>query len=166
MKNNSVSLYHKNIKTMTLVEILKAETKSLKEQYIEKTKEWAKDHHQYLVKLKNEYCSKEFIEKYGKNHYYETEKLVYRMSSVIYSPVENYIEKNVKLAELHYEDSILKLANRIEKKGLVVENIKATTSHVGVNINTTLTDGVKSVRAFTIVASGAVQRPHYRYLIK
>lgn len=151
---------------MTLIEILKVETQSLKEQYIEKTKEWAIDHHQYLVKLSNEYYSGDFIKKYGKNHYYETQKLIHRMSSVIYSPVEAYIEKNVKLAELHYEGSILKLANRIEKKGLIVENITATTSHVGVNINTTLTDGIKNVRAFTIVASGAIQRPHYRYLIK
>lgn len=37
---------------------------------------------------------------------------------------------------------------------------------LGVNIETTITDGVKKVRAFTIVAEGEIQRPHYRYLIK
>jgi len=35
-----------------------------------------------------------------------------------------------------------------------------------VNIETTLTDGEKMVRAYTIIAEGQVQRPHYRYLIK
>jgi hypothetical protein len=37
---------------------------------------------------------------------------------------------------------------------------------VGVNFETTLSDGEKIVRAFTIVASGEIQKPHYRYLIK
>jgi len=58
------------------------------------------------------------------------------------------------------------LAARIEKKGLNVEKIKTVTSHIGVNLETTLTDGTKTVRAWTIVASGEIQRPHYRYLIK
>ena len=72
----------------------------------------------------------------------------------------------VKAAEQHYENSIQKLAARIEKKGLNTENLSVLTSHVGVNINTTLTDGIKTVRAFTIIAEGPIQRPHYRYLIK
>ena len=62
--------------------------------------------------------------------------------------------------------SIEKLAKRIEKKGLNQENIRTITSHVGVNIETTLTDGNKTVRAFTIIAQGTIQKPHYRYLIK
>ena len=69
-------------------------------------------------------------------------------------------------AEQHYQASILKLADRIQKKGLVVDEIKVQTAHVGLNINTTLTDGQKTVRAFTIIAEGEIQRPHYRYLVK
>jgi hypothetical protein len=49
---------------------------------------------------------------------------------------------------------------------LIVEKLVVETSHIGVNINTTLTDGEKTVRAFTIIASGEIQRPHYRYLVK
>ena len=65
----------------------------------------------------------------------------------------------------HYEDSIAKLAARIEAKGLNVSNLKVKTSHIGVNIETVLTDGSKTVKAFTIIAEGQVQRPHYRYLV-
>ena len=80
--------------------------------------------------------------------------------------VENFMLAEEKKAELHYEGSIVKLANRIEKKGLIIEKLVVETSHIGVNINTTLTDGEKTVRAFTIIASGEIQRPHYRYLVK
>ena len=66
----------------------------------------------------------------------------------------------------HYNDSILKLALRIEKKELNQDKLELTTSHVDVNISTTITDGDKTVKAWTIIASGPVQRPHYRYLVK
>ena len=79
---------------------------------------------------------------------------------------EGYIAKNEILALDHYESSISKLALRIESKGLNKNNLKVSTSHIDVNIETTLTDGIKTVRAFTIIASGEVQKPHYRYLIK
>jgi hypothetical protein len=67
---------------------------------------------------------------------------------------------------LHYENSIVKLAYRIEKKGLNLDKITVKTSHIGVNINTWITDGEQTVHAYTIIASGEIQRPHYRYLIK
>lgn len=80
--------------------------------------------------------------------------------------IEKYVESETKKAELHYESSIKKLTFRIEKKGLKIDNLKVLTSNIGVNINITLTDGEKTVKAFTIIAEGLIQRPHYRYLIK
>jgi hypothetical protein len=44
--------------------------------------------------------------------------------------------------------------------------MKIISGTVGVNINITLTDGDKTVRAYTIVAEGEIQKPHYRYLVK
>ena len=72
----------------------------------------------------------------------------------------------VKAAQKHYTNSIAKLALRIEKKGLNQEKIEMTTGYVDVNITTTITDGEKVVRAWTIIAGGEVQKPHYRYLVK
>ena len=80
--------------------------------------------------------------------------------------LDEYINKELKLSEIHYDNSINKLAERIKLKDLNLDNLKVETSHIGVNINTTLTDGEKTIRAFTIIAGGDVQQPHYRYLIK
>ena len=77
-----------------------------------------------------------------------------------------FVKESIQNAKEHYEDSILKLADRISKKGLEIDKIKVKTSHIGKNIDTLLTDGKKKVNAFTIIASGEIQKPHYRYLIK
>ena len=79
---------------------------------------------------------------------------------------EIHIEWFVDNAKKHFASSIEKLAYRLLEKGLNLDNLSFDTSHVDANISTTINDGDKSVRAWTIIASGEVQRPHYRYLIK
>lgn len=171
-----------------IVDLLKKETVSLKEQYINKTIDWAKkDFDRYMImsswneekwakyldvptRIANEGSSMEFVTFH--NGFYNTKKSreYKRMKDTIYNMkrlgLSEYILKAKKQAERHYEDSILKLSERILKKGLDEDNIKLSTSHIGVNIETTITDGNKTVRAFTIIAEGEIQRPHYRYLIK
>jgi len=49
---------------------------------------------------------------------------------------------------------------------LNVDNLQLSTSYLDPNISTKITDGKKTVNAWTIIASGPIQRPHYRYLIK
>lgn len=148
---------------INLTSILKKETEGLKVQYIQMTSEWAANE---FVRLRN------FVARYQQGEFgygNDAEKRFYRLPYEIVNPngsKEVYVSKAVKDAERHYEDSIEKLALRIEKKAMNENNLKVQTSHIGVNINTTLTDGEKTVRAFTIIASGEVQRPHYRYLIK
>jgi hypothetical protein len=58
------------------------------------------------------------------------------------------------------------LAARVEAKELNIESIKVTSGFQNVNFECTITDGIKKVRAFTIIAEGEIVRPHYRYLIK
>ena len=79
---------------------------------------------------------------------------------------DEYIAKQEKIALLHYNNSIIRLALRIEKKELNQAKLELVTSHIDVNISTTITDGDKTVKAWTIIASGPIIRPHYRYLIK
>jgi hypothetical protein len=173
---------------LNLIEILKSETQTLKEQYLLKTKEWATNYYKvcesrkdwYEVEwckffgltpeIKNPNSKMQFLgypkgfyntAKSGQLHKYQNE--IHRTLTM---GLEKYIEKELRYAEMHYEGSIIKLADRIEKKGLNQDKISVITSHIGVNINTTLTDGEKTVRAFTIIAEGEIQRPHYRYLIK
>lgn len=171
-----------------LVDILKSETQTLKEQYIQKTKMWAEQYFKKVEarktwkevdwckflgitpRLVNEGTSIEFLG--FPNGFYNTSnsktfrRLREETRKLTSMGIEKYLEKEQKYAELHYETSIQKLAARIEKKGLNVENLKVVTSHVGVNIDTVLSDGEKTVKAFTIIAEGEIQRPHYRYLIK
>lgn len=150
-----------------LIEILKKETESLRIQYLEMTEKWAKEQCIRNIERKNRYAilSTKLIETIGKNGYYEEQKYYYNTPSWHFQ-IEQFVPKMLKEAENHYENSIEKLAYRIEKKGMNQNNIKVETARIGLNINTTLTDGIKTVKAFTIIASGEIQRPHYRYLIK
>ena len=171
-----------------LIDILKKETKSLKLQYLEKTKEWATNRYNLVSKRYNwdekDWCKYLGIEPEVKNKntsieflgfprgFYNTKnsRILDRLQkeTILLKRLglDKYLEKEKKSAEDHYEKSILKLADRIEKKDLDISKLRAETSHVGVNINTTLTDGVKTVKAQTILAYGPVQKPHYRYLVK
>ena len=147
-----------------LTETLRNETKSLKEQYIQKTTEWAKDEYNKLKQFANDYSAGVFGFKNG-----ELEKKYYRLPYYIINSngsIQNHIDKMVENANEHYENSINKLADRIIKKGLNIENISVKTSHIGLNIETTLTDNIKTVKAFTVLAFGEIQKPHYRYLVK
>lgn len=171
-----------------LIEILLKETKSLKEQYLEKVEIWSKEEKALHAarkawkevdwckffklepRLVNEGSSSEFLTFpkgfYNTKEYGKYDRLKTQAYRAFKLTEEEYVATDLKAAERHYQSSIEKLAARIEKKELDQSKLKATTSHIGVNIDTVLTDGDKTVRAYTIIASGPVQKPHYRYLIK
>jgi hypothetical protein len=172
-----------------LIEILLKETASLKSQYLEMTQQWSEIEFARVQKMREyktaDWCAhfgieaRVEIDKYTNKErvsfpkgFYNTKRSVtlQNLQTKVYSitnkGLQKYTEDCLKEAEYHYNNSINKLALRIEKKALNIDLLKTLTSHVGVNIETTLTDGQKTVRAFTIIASGEVQKPHYRYLIK
>lgn len=150
-----------NTQEIKLTEILKKETETLKNQFLQFNEKYAEIE---FYKIKN------WINDYKENKIerLENQKKYYAIPAYLFldKTPKNHIEKMVKNAKEHYEISIEKLAARIQKKGLNLDKLKTSTSHIGVNIETTLTDGNKTVRAFTIIAEGEIQRPHYRYLIK
>lgn len=171
-----------------LVKILETETQSLKNQYIEKRIAWAEKYFGTCTERKkwNEEKWAEFlgvktsIANAGTNMEFVTfykgffssrasvrfHNLRKESFKIVAGGLDNFIQKEKQKATNHYQNSILKLAERISKKGLDINNITVQTSHIGVNINTVLTDGQKIVKAFTIIAEGEIQCPHYRYLIK
>ena len=166
-----------------LISELKDQTVSLKEQYIVKTIEWTeKDYKRNVEKASwnEEQWAKHLgvrtrnVDGYIFFHdgFYNTKesKTWYNERNTAISiknlGLEKYTEKNVRAAKLHYANSIFKLAERIIKKGLDKDNLTLKTTHIGVNIDTNITDGANTVKAFTILAYGDVQRPHYRYLVK
>lgn len=149
----------------TLTEILKAKTQSLKVQYVETTKEWAKENYETMRAFVLDYRKRQNDDSSfsWKSDYKKYERLP---DCVKRGDKEGYVEFEAKYAREHYEQSIKKLAVRIAAKGLNQDKLDVVTSHIGVNIETTLTDGEKTVRAFTVLAIGDINKPHYRYLIK
>jgi len=77
----------------------------------------------------------------------------------------DYVESEVEKAKAHFESALEKLAYRLEAKGMTA-SAQISSQHVGVNYEAVIKQDNKVVRAWTIIASGEVQRPHYRYLIK
>ena len=159
MKTQTETKMENNLKKLT--DMLKRATITLKYQYLEFNEKFAEDEF---------YRIKKWIEDYNKSRIprMENMKKYYRLPSYLFldKTPENHIEKAKKFACNHYENSILKLAIRVEKYGLNVEKLVVNSSHIGVNLDCTLTDGEKTIKAFTIVASGDIQKPHYRFLIK
>lgn len=173
-----------------LVSKLRQETEALKLEYVERVKVWAANEFDYLSKVAKwgvlEWCQYFRIEPrvenslatggkpatfYPKDFYNtkdsKTQFLLQRKAyAALRAGKEALIASAVKMAENHYEAATLKLADRIKAKGLNVEAVEVGAGRVGVNMEVHVSDGTKSVRAFTIVASGEVQKPHYRYLIK
>jgi hypothetical protein len=172
----------------TLINTLRTETETLKNQYFEMTKKWATNYFNSIMR-KKEWKEITWCEHFGleprianpgtnmefytfPNGFYNTklarqyDKIRNEIRSLSNMGLEAFIAKEMKKAELHYESSLLKLAYKIELKKIDIHNMSVVTGHVGVNIDMTLTDGEKTVKAFTIIAEGQIQRPHYRYLVK
>lgn len=150
---------------LNLFQALRNETEAIKTSYMAQIADWATQEFANIVKLKNDYSNNVFAP--NSMQYYKAQKFLWNQGySIIQGGVEKFIAKQVKEAGEHYESAILKLSAKIESKGLNIDKLEVKSGKVGVNFETTLTDGEKIVRAFTIVASGDVQKPHYRYLIK
>ena len=171
-----------------LTELLRKETEGLLSIYLTKIKEWSENHYNVLTERRtwNEvhWCKYFNIEPEIKNKglkseflgfpkgFYNTENSRRKrtMQNEIYvvtrMSLNEHLEREEKKGRVHYENSLNKLVDRIMKKNLDWTNIKIENGSVGVNINITITDGEQTVRAWTIIAEGEIQRPHYRYLIK
>ena len=98
--------------------------------------------------------------------YYAAEKRVWRNYNLSRLAPEEFQAKALKKAEAHFSQSIEKLAARVAKKGLNVDACTVAAQYLDANLACTITDGEKTVSAYTIIAEGPIQRPHYRYLIK
>lgn len=175
--------------SIKLIDKLTEHNQDLRVEYVEQTKKWADTFHALAVERSmwttKQWCeylnlTPRIIEKRGKTQYLfpknffntadskEHYKLTNEYSRVSRMEKDEYIDKAIDKAEKHFENSILRLAQRIIKKGINInsEALEIVSKRMGVNLDTIITDGQKTVKAQTIVASGQVQRPHYRYLVK
>ena len=171
-----------------LIDILLKETETLKIQFLYSTSEWA-DKYYNIYEIRSHWKDEQWCSLYGlvpelcnperpcsylgfPKNFYNTKKskehwkYLKEIKKIVKLGKEKYTFIETEKAEHRYIKSIEKLAIRIEEKGLNIENIKTISSHIGINFNTTITDGIKTVRAFTVLFRCEINRPHYRYLVK
>lgn len=164
---------------MNLVETLRQETESFRTEYLDRVKAWAIAEFSRIDLLSQkrytyeQFATPGFVKgpnswsdyAQGKNYRKAVDARDAALRTVEKGS-QAFIDKALTQAADHYFDSLVKLAARIDEKGLNPATLTVKTAHVNVNLDIVLTDGEQTVRAFTIIASGPVQRPHYRYLIK
>jgi len=162
----------------TLKDALIEKTQDLKELFIEKSIEYAKREFYSLID-KLAWTYETWVENYPKRYtarFNQTTQVTlsksgHRLRDLAYKAfrigIEAWVNKAEKAAKDHYDNSILKLRNRLAAKGIGT-NFDIKSSRLGVNFDMTIRDNDtgQTVRAWTIVASGPIQRPHYRYLVK
>lgn len=177
------------IESKGLLGMLLDNTEEVKKEYIETTKEYSKREYHVALKdsklttsewleiydLDETFVGEKYCKNYTKTNEYknylrriESMKNSINLANDIASKSEiDYVNEKVELAKEHYKFSIEKLTHRLAKKGITVENVKSITNgRVGVNFECYIKHDDILTTAYTIIASGVVQSPHYRYLLK
>lgn len=146
---------------------LKKQTTELKEAYIAKTKAYREGEFDRLVNKYGKYTYEDYVAKFPGGKYgisKEGESLREKVRSMKAEGKEKYTKAYMKLAEMHYNQSLEKLGYKITEAGFDTTKVRLSSSSVGVNFSTEVTDGNKYMRAYTIIAEGPINAPHYRYL--
>lgn len=172
---------------------LHKETQQLKSDYITLTKRWANDYFNFCEKrlnwdktewanfiwvwtrIVNPWTRMEFIDfeswKDRLDFTYSNANQKYRKykeesEKTVKLWLDWYIKKEIDKAIKHYEDSLTKLIDKIYEFWLIENNIIVKSAYMWTNIDITISDWIQEIHAYTIIAEGTIQRPHYRYLIK
>jgi hypothetical protein len=162
--------------------ILMRETHELKLQLLDRTELWAKqsftrietnlpsviDQKKSAWNAYNDACVAKLPTWNLEKAYYSIVKKVETMKKIVSGGVDKYVVDQLNCADAHYQSSLSKLALRITQKGMDMKNFTLVSGYVGINLEMTMSDGAKSVRAWTIWAAedSELVSPHYRYLVK
>lgn len=153
--------------------VLIEQTKALKDEFLKSTEKWAKKSFETIAEL-GKLTYNEFVEKHkldAEMNYKIRRKIIkrYEDSRVIFlAGFESFLKGKLYQAECHYYYSVGKLAVRLNRKGIIEsKDFTIKTAYIRQNIETTIVDkNGKITRAWTIIAEGEIQQPHYRYLVK
>lgn len=157
-----------------IVKLLEGQVGEFKQAYLERVERWAGEEIKRCQALAQEWgdLQRSLYRQEGikvirlpkPQRYWDLEKEVAKIAPIKYT--EKFIALELKQAEDHFKAALEKLAFRIEKKDLKKDLLEIQAQYLGVHFECIITDGEKKVKAWTIIAEGPVQRPHYRYLIK
>jgi hypothetical protein len=163
-----------------LLELLQTSTADLLTEFVQMSAEWAETKWNRTQNYNESQWKRDrpWISAYGSDkknvrcqqiEMVHTTKSLRKWQAVVAiqkTPLEKYIQEAKDAAFLHYISSLQKLATRLGAMDFQWDNLKVGTAKIDQNITTTISDGTKTVKAWTIIAQGDIQRPHYRYLIK
>lgn len=156
-----------------LINLLTENTKELKDRYIKSVEDWASQKYdQCIIRVK--WAHEKYMKVYGvierNGHKYLSQAgcVAKSEANTICSRTKSeFIKKEKEAGIRHYENSLERLAIRLKDKG-VTDNtkIEIINAWVGINLEMIIKHDGKITKAWTIIASGQIQRPHYRYLVK
>lgn len=180
----------------TLLETLTENTQDLKKEYFEMTRKFANERFDVMVErntwtvaqwakylgVKTDIANKHLMDINPKMCFETFERGFYNTKKareydarknearrIVEKGRQAEIDYELNKAQLHYEGSLRKLVDRLRTKGVpetVGKQIEIIKAKVGINLEIHIKFNNITVRAWTIVASGPIQRPHYRYLVK
>jgi len=170
-----------------LIQVLREQTEDLKILFLEKTKIYAENQFESAKKIAErtteEWCKHFGIEPHTRNDFVvfpigfynskqakEYSRIKNKYSTIYSTGKDKFIEKALKKANQHYESSLIKLVDRLTRKGLTDTNFKIIEKSLDVNFELILEHEANSqkieTKCWTIIAEGAIRAPHYRYLVK
>lgn len=189
-KHESVIEYSDSQSGDSLIPQLRKKTTELFDIFVYKRKLYAEKYYKYCEEL-SKLNDAEMREKFGEvkviyNFYFTAfvdgksirtnermelseygKKEINNARNTVRKNLEEYIASEEKAAKEHYEKSLIKLADRLNKKGVTVaKELEIVSGFLGQNFEITIKHDEGVVRAWTIIAEGPVQRPHYRFLVK
>jgi hypothetical protein len=171
-----------------LVAELYKHTAELKKLYIEETKKFADRKYEHCLSREH-WTTKQWYDEYQlpykilhegtdrafpsleRDYNYKVYSMMLNHQSevrkILGLGLDKYKANEVKDAERHYEASIEKLSMKLNEKGIVDESeFTVTSGRIGENFECNIHHEHGLTKAWTILASGPIQRPHYRYLVK
>jgi hypothetical protein len=162
-------------------------TVEFKIDFLERTKKYCENYFIFLTNKINKTLQERYLEydiefnpindqllrsdeNYSKYIKYKNDYIKYK--NLFDLGIEKYTSIELSKSELHYINSINKLAFKLYEKGIIGTDFTIHSGKVNHNfeciIHHNKIDGkyTKITKAWTIIAEGPIQSPHYRYLIK
>lgn len=175
--DQKLSFYISKLSENSLLKILFEKTEELKVNYFLKTKEYTKNYFEFLQSVEDLKYD-EWVKKFPMKSVFRGEERIVlnrqgdKFRTEVYNTIlpkgyQNFEDSEMDHALNHYISSVEKLHNRLNEKGIIDGlDIKISNEKIKENLEMTIKSGSVVVRAWTIIAEGPIQRPHYRYLIK
>lgn len=158
-----------------ILEKMTDELKGFKKLYLAKVHGWAVKNYEnkiqyFEVDFRTDPLYSEMkTMRYGKHEYRDVKSgyvdLMLEVARMKHTTKETYADGEVRDASIAFDGKTAKLSSRLDKykfkpsKLVIISEIRN-----GINIHLTVSDGTQTRRFYTIIASGPIQRPHYRYL--